>query len=164
MISFFDEISTELLDIIATYGIQPYAYLPENTQAGYSLIDLGRRRFDPLSQDYAFLSDRYTSNAVIALTDELLHKPLFQGLMGAMAKHYQQPASRWRINLAIPRRLMGYMNWKALTSCQEAGLDPKQVVSCQGKLVHNGRDWSLQIHAFQVKDAQGQLKWLRRRA
>ena len=84
--------------------------------------------------------------------------------MGAMAKHYQQPASRWRINLAIPRRLMGYMNWKALTSCQEAGLDPKQVVSCQGKLVHNGRDWSLQIHAFQVKDAQGQLKWLRRRA
>jgi hypothetical protein len=142
----------ELLEVVTHFDLFPFAFRRSKPSQGYVGIDFARREFAP-TKDFDYLTSRYARNSMY-VGGRLKRNPLLQGAARVLVSRFEIPAKDLEVCLAVPPTLMAYFNWKAFQSCQDAGLEPKNVSLCMAELVRSGRTWVLRVDQFQLRDGR----------
>jgi hypothetical protein len=141
----------EWQEIIAHFGLFPFAFRRSEPGKGYVAIDFARRDMHP-TRDFGYLS-RYARNTMY-VRGSLKRAPLMVGSARALIRQFRIAPSDLEMAFAIPRPLMAYLNWKAFKTCEQARIDPSEVSVCEGTLVRRGRTWVLRVDVFVRRNGQ----------
>jgi hypothetical protein len=147
-----NENTRELLEIVTHFDLFPFAFRRSNPSKGYVGIDFARREFAPTT-DFDYLTSRYARNSMY-VSGRLKRNPLLRGAAKILIQRFKIPARDLEVCFAVPPTLMAYFNWKAFRSCQDAGLEPKNVNVCKAQLVRSGRTWVLRVNHFQLRNGR----------
>jgi hypothetical protein len=150
-ILFTNEDEAEWLGLIAHFDMLPIAYA-KSDPTYYITIDIARRQLQH-TRDFGFIQQRYATRSGMMLR-QLGTMPTFAETARVIMGQFSIRPGDLTIQFLMPRPFAAYLNWKALKTCHEQGLDPATVKACLGRLVREGERWVWRVDQLLLEDGQ----------